>query len=69
MTIDQLYNLLDSITAIQSIDSLQTLILETRIELAQAKEDHNARRYQTLQEVLIVATGQAACIIEAIGKD
>ena len=58
-------NLIDMITAIQSVDSLQAIILETRILMAQAKEDCNEARYTALSEVLIVALGQSACIIEA----
>lgn len=65
MNTDQLFSLLDSITCLQSIDSLQTIILETRIELARAQEDRDVARQERLSEVLTVAIGQSACILEA----
>lgn len=69
MTTAQFFSLLDTITCLQSIDSLQTIILETRIELARAKEDCDSVRYEQLRDILTVAIGQSACILESTGKE
>ena len=69
MTTAQFFSLLDTITCLQSIDSLQTIILETRIELARAQEDRDTARYEQLRDILTIAVGQSACIIEASKDD
>lgn len=69
MTTSEFFLLLDSITSLQSIENLQTIILETRIELARAQEDRDSMRYEQLRDILIVAQGQANCIIEASGDE
>lgn len=69
MTTAQFLNLLDSITALETIEAVQEVILNTRIELARAQEDRDVARQERLSEVLTVAQGQANCIIEATGKE